>query len=148
MKGLQFLHPISLLFTQLVLFTFLKYVKCEASFALFAVKKVDAQEQHLLHHFRPMAAVTNVWSISCFANVLVPATLVGDDIDNTNGLAAVEASIQIDFFLCHGADNPALLHLKYVKCEDSFALFCVKKVDAQQQLQLHHFRPMATVTYV
>jgi hypothetical protein len=79
---------------------------------------------------------------------LAPATLAGDDIDNTNGLAAVEASIQIDFFMCHGADNNALLLLKYVKCEASFALFAVKKVDAQQQLLLHHFRPMAAVTNV
>jgi hypothetical protein len=60
MKGLQFLRSISLFFTQLVLFTLLKYVMCEASFDLFAVKKVDAQQQLLLHHFRPMAAVANV----------------------------------------------------------------------------------------
>jgi hypothetical protein len=53
----------------------------------------------------------------------VPTTLAGDDIDNTNDLAAVEASIQIDFFMCHTADNHALLLLKYVKCEASFALF-------------------------
>jgi hypothetical protein len=78
----------------------------------------------------------------------VPATLTGDDIDNTNDLAAVEANIQIDFFLCHDADSHALLLLKYVKCEASFALFAVKKVDAQQRLQLNHFRPMASVTNV
>ncbi len=56
MKGLQFLHPVSLFFTQLVLFTILKYVKCDAYFALFAVKKVDAQQQLLLYH-----TISDLW---------------------------------------------------------------------------------------
>jgi hypothetical protein len=59
----------------------------------FAVKKVEggcpATTLTQPYHFRPMAAVMNVKSISCFANILVPATLAADDIDNTNSLAAV-----------------------------------------------------------
>jgi hypothetical protein len=50
--------------------------------------------------------------------------------------------------MCHIVDNHALLLLTYVKCEASIALFAVKKVDAQEQLLLHHFRPMAEVTDV
>jgi hypothetical protein len=79
----------------------------------------------------------------------MPATLAGDDIDNTNGLAAVEASIQSDVFPCHCADNHALLLLKFVKCEASFALLCSETGGCLQQLRLnHHFRPVAAVTNV
>jgi hypothetical protein len=84
----------------------------------FAVKKVDAQQQ-LTTSTPPFQSYG--CSDECLKYWLLcqrtgAGTLAGDDTDNTNSLEAVEASIQIDFFMCHGADNHALLLSVPHKC--------------------------------